>query len=70
MTLQEKIERIKALQRQIVGDLDFLKTLLQDEEALAYCREELDKDALDSDVSSIVFFSEDLQYLAENLPQI
>ena len=70
MTLQEKIERIKALQRQIVGDLDFLKTLLQDEEALAYCREELDKDALDSDVSSIVFFSEDLQHLAENLPQI
>lgn len=70
MTLQEKIERIKALQRQIVGDLDYLKTLLQDEEALAYCREELDKDALNSDVSSIVFFSEDLQDLAANLPQI
>ena len=63
------MERIKALQRQICGDLEYMKTLL-DEEALAYCREELDKDALDSDVNSIVFFSEDLQNLLAYLPQI
>lgn len=67
--LQEKMERIKALQRQIVGDLEFLKTLM-DEEVLAHCREELEKDPLDSDVNSVVFFSEDLQYLADSLPQV
>lgn len=63
------MERIKALQRQICGDLAYLKTLMN-EDVLAHCREELEKDPLDSDVNSIVFFSEDLQNLATYLPQI
>ena len=63
------MERIKALQRQIVGDLDYLHTLM-DKEVLAHCSEELEKDPLDSDACSVAFFSEDLQSIVTCLPQI
>ena len=68
MTLQEKMERIKALQRQICGDLEYLRTLM-DRQVLKYCEDTLGVDGLNEEASQIAYFREDLTELAQYIPQ-
>ena len=62
------MERIKALQRQICGDLEYLRTLM-DRQVLKYCEDVLGVNGLDEEASQIAYFSEDLTELAQYIPQ-
>ena len=67
MTKEEKIDRIKALQRQIINDIEYLSTLM-DREVLLHCEQELAKDPLDTEANAIACFKEDLREFSCCIP--
>ncbi len=67
MTKEEKIDRIKALQRQICNDIEYLGTLM-DKEVLLHCEQLLELDPLDQDANAIAFFREDLREFSCCIP--
>jgi hypothetical protein len=69
MTKEEKIDRIKALQRQIIGDIEFLATLM-DKEVLQHCEQVFEKDPLDTDACAVAFFKEDLREFSACIPTL